>query len=1143
MSSARPGGWAETVVRRPVTVLTLVLAVAVFGTLAAERLPSELLPDLSYPTLTVQTTYPDAAPTSVEQFVTKPIEEAVGVIPGVRELRSVSRASRSEVVLEFGWGQNMDLAALDVREKLGLAELPEEVEPPRVLRYDPALEPMLRLALRGEGRDLDELFALAERWLEPRLEAVPGVAAVKLRGGLVAEIQIEADPDALAARGLTLADLERALGREDVNLPGGTLRDRGSVFLVRTLHAWEDLDAIRQTVLREGAPAASGQPSAADAAFDPTKPVRLADVAEVRRGAREREEVSLLDGAEVLELALYREGSANLLGAATAAHAELDRLRERLPQGLELVVLSDPSRAIARAVTDVWSAALIGGLLAVLVVYFFLRDLPSTGIVALTIPVSVVATFLPMLQAQVTLNVMSLGGLALGVGMLVDNAIVVLEAIDRRRREEGLSRRAAAAAGTRDVAGAVTAATLTTVSVFFPIVFVEGIAGQLFRDLAVTVCYSLVASLVASLTLIPALAGLDPDEVFAQATGFARRGEGEEDAGLVLGPLRLLPVGEGRAARAIGALLLPARIVVGLALLLLGALAFGLAWAFHLLTWPAARALEGLGAAYPSVLRAAIRGRALVIPLTVALFLGALSLLPGLPTTLVPSLAQGQLAYRLRLPEGTPLARTQEVLEQLCRPLQGDPRFQRVFAVAGSLPSTASGRPTQGENLGRLDVVLAEGADAAAEAEARERVRQVLAAVPTLVAESVEAQGFSLAPPVEVRVFADELRDLEAATAAITSQLARLPELSDLGATLEPGNPELRVHLLRERAAQLGVSAEAVATALRRQVRGVVVGRYREEEKRLEVRLRAAEEHRERLDAVARLRVRLSSGEVVPLGAVAEVVVERGPAAIHHASGARVARVQARHEGRDLGETLDRVRGLLASQQLPAGAVAELAGQDQELAASFASLRLALLLAVFLVFVVMAAQFESLRHPLVILLSVPLGAVGVIAILWLTGAALSVLVLIGAVMLAGIVVNNAIVLVDAVNRRRRAGEELDEALLGGGRERLRPILMTTTTTVLALVPMALGWGAGDELRGPLAHTVIGGLLGATVLTLVVIPCVYRVLAGPELGPEAEPETETETEPGPEPGPGPGPGTGTGTGTGTETGTGTGTGAA
>ncbi|MFQ5720522.1 MAG: efflux RND transporter permease subunit, partial [Acidobacteriota bacterium] len=478
-------------VRRPITVLMATIAVCTFGWLALLELPVDLLPDLSYPTLTIQTVYHDAAPVSVEQFVTRPVEEAVGVIPGVREMRSISRAGLSEVILEFEWDEQMDFAALDVREKLGLVQLPEDVDIPRVLRFDPSLDPIVRLALSG-ARPLDELRTVADRWLKPRLESVRGVASARVRGGLEPEVVVSAREDRLSAYDLTLDDLSAAIQAENVNQPGGTLKDFNAVYLVRTLHEFDDLDQIRRTVVRQG-----------DAGR-----VRVEDVADVTRGHRDREEITRLDGKEIVEIDLHREGSANTVAVATDIQAEIAHLRTELADDLDLSVMADQSRYISAAVHQVWSAALIGGFLAILVLYFFLRDLPSTLIIALSIPVSVIATFLPMQQAGVTLNIMSLGGLALGVGMLVDSSIVVLEAIDRRRRD-GLGRAAAAAAGASEVAGAVVASTLTTVSVFFPIVFVSGIAGQLFYDQAVTVCLSLLASLAVALTLIPALAAID----------------------------------------------------------------------------------------------------------------------------------------------------------------------------------------------------------------------------------------------------------------------------------------------------------------------------------------------------------------------------------------------------------------------------------------------------------------------------------------------------------------------------------------------------------------------------------------------------------------------------------------------------------
>ena len=1094
------------VTRRPVAVLVCTVAVAVFGALAARELPVDLLPDVSYPTLTIQTEYPDAAPVSVERFVTRPIEEAVGVIQGVRDLRSTSRAGLSEVVLELEWGEPLDLRALDVREKLGTVELPREAEPPRVLRYDPGLDPVLRLGLSGpvasglapgeagrEARErreqeLDELRRLAERFLEPRLEAVRGVAAARVRGGRDPEIVVEADEDRLAAHGLVLADLSRALQAEDVNLPAGTLEDMGSVFLVRTLHELRDLEAIRATVLRE----------------TPQGRVRIGDVAEVRRTGKDQEEATRDGGRETVEIAVHREGSANVLAVAAAVRAEVEVLQKELRPGLTLNILSDQSGAIGMAVDEVESSALLGGLLTVLVLWFFLRDARATAVIGLTIPISVLATLLLMRQASVSLNVMSLGGLALGIGMLVDNSIVVLEAIDRHRRM-GRPRLEAAIHGAGEVAAAVTSSTLTTVAVFFPVVFVHGIAGQLFRDLALTVCASLLASLAVALTLMPALAGLSAGGR-EPAPGPAPEPAAQQPELVVAarapGALRLGPVwlpaavpGEGLLARGVTQLLLPLRALTLIVAVILLGLGWCLTWAFHALSAPLARALEAVGRAYPRLVTRALRARHAVLAAAGLLFGLALLIVPRLPTQLLPDLNRGEFAFRLRWPEGTPLETTSQVLERIEAPLLGDPRFARVFSVAGSLPAAGLGRQTLGENLAQLDLVLAGAArgDAAAEAAAVARVREVLAGFPGVVAERVQPTLLSLAPQVEVLIYADDLELLERSTEAVELALARVPGLADVGSTREPGSPEVRIEVDRERAAALGVAAEVVGEALRRQIRGEVVAKLREEEDRIDLRLRAAPRYRARTADLGALRVPLANGGAVPVSSVARVEVTRGPAAIHRSSGGRVARVSASAPVRDLGRLQDAVRAALARLELPPGAVAELAGQDQELSASLQSLQAALALAVFLVFVVLAVQFESLLQPFVVLLTVPLAVVGVVGALVLTGTPLGVLPLMGTVVLAGIAVNNSIVLVDAINRRRSEGQALDAALAAAGRERLRPILMTTLTTVLALLPMALDGGAGSELRRPLALALLGGLSASTVLTLVVTPCTYRLL--------------------------------------------------
>lgn len=1074
----------DLAVRRPVTILMGTIALAVFGFLSIAGFPVELLPDVAYPTLTIQTAYPDAAPDSVEQFVTKPVEEAVGVIPGVRDLSSTSRAGISEVVLEFEWGEEMDFASLDVREKLGLVQLPLEADVPRVLRFDPSLDPIVRLSLASD-RPLDDLRQLAERWIKPRFEALRGVAAAKVRGGLDPEVHVDVDIDRLAALGLSMADVAGALRDENVNRPGGTVQDWGALYLVRTLHEFDDLDQIRRTIVRE----------------TPQGRVRVEDIARVERGHRDRDIITRTGDREGIELALHREGSANTMKVAASIREEVERLRLDLPADIELTLLDDQSHYIGEAVGQVLSSALWGGLLAVLVLYFFLRDLGATVIIAISIPASVVASFLPLSEAGVSLNIMSLGGLALGVGMLVDNSIVVLEAIDRHRRM-GCSRAEAAARGASEVTGAVTAATLTTVSVFLPIVFVAGVAGQLFHDLALTVCLSLGASLLVSLTLIPTLSAFEPKNVWSSGSetlfpwdrGAAQEGQLPFTANF--GLFTLPPVGNGRhwVSRVLTVLLLPARLAFALVLVALVGLWKLASGVFAVVTWPLARVFDGLARIYTPSLRGALRARWLVLAVTVVLFASALEVGRGLGTNLVPDLAQGEFAFQFRLPEETTLESTSEVIGGIEQRLVGDPSFARVFSVVGSLPSTASGRQSLGENLAQINFVLPRDAAAGAEAQAVERVRNVLALFPRVEHELVHPSVLSMQSPIEVKIFAEELEVLEEASRVVMALVQDVEGVRDVTTTVEPGSPEVRVVPDRDRCAALGIPADALSQALAAQIRGQLVGEFREREELLDIRLRASERDRGRASAIRDLDVRLPDGTSVPVSALADISIERGPAAIYRAGGARVARVTADAEARELGRVIAEVKLRLRGAELPEGAVAEIGGQNDELERSTQSLLLALVLAVFLVFVVMSMQFESLLHPFVILLTVPLGAIGVIAALRLTGQGVSVLALIGAVMLAGIVVNNAIVLIDAINRRRRDGEPLEQAIVESGAERLRPIVMTTATTVLALVPMALGLGAGDELRRPMAITVIGGLSVATLLTLVVIPCMYRVMS-------------------------------------------------
>lgn len=1079
---------AATVVH-PVTTTMVTVALLVFGLVAASRLPVELLPELSYPTITIQTTDPDAAPAEVDDLITGPIGERVGAVPGVIRVESSSREGLSEVVLDFAWGTAVDHAMADVREKLDRVRLPQTAERPVVLRYDPASEPIMRLALRGpksgavSERDLATLRQQAERIVKRQLEKIPGVAAVQLHGGEEEEVVVELDPARIAALGLSTAEVSEAIRRSNVNQPGGAISQGYRRWLIRTLHESRTPEQLAQTIIRSTGGAE----------------LRLAEVAEVRRIPREREELALVDDQEAVELAVYREGDANIVSVAQALRQALPRLP--LPPGHEVVVLSNRAEFIEAAVRQVRDNTLLGGALAVLVLLFFLRELRATLVIAAAIPISLLATFIPLSALDVSLNVMSLGGLALGVGMLVDNSIVVLESIARVRErahaeherggEPVPPRSTLAVEGTAEVASSVVASTLTTVAVFFPMSFVEGVAGQLVRDLSYAVSFSMLSSMAVSLTLVPVLQSLGERPPEPVAPGRPR----SVLAWLVGGVLALL--------------------AWPLALLLRG-----LGLVLRLVSRPLTWAYEQVERTYGPILRVALRLRVLVLLGAVVACVLSLRLLEDRGRTLLPEVAQGELLVQVRLPQGASLPRTTAALRAMSRALADDPDVELRFARVGSLTRAGSaGGSLVAPHLGQLDVHLRPQA-VPRQARVEARLMRILAAAipePDATLQLGRPSLFSFAPPIEVQVFGEDHAQVTAHVERLLPALAELPALHDLLPDDLDGRPEVRVRFDHERLGRLGLGVDTAAAAIQRAIQGEVVSTLYAPDEQLDIRVRLPEVDRRRVEDVARVQVATAGGVPVRLDAVAEVEAGRGPAEIRRIDGRRGLRIQARSEGVDLGGVAASVREVLdrLADQAPE-VEAVLAGQADEMETSLRSLTLTTALSVFLVYVVMASSFESLRHPLLIMFTVPLALAGVSLAAWLTDLPLSAMVGIGIIVLGGIVVNNAIVLINAVNDRRGAGLPVDEALVEAGRVRVRPIVMTTLTTVLGLLPMSLGLGEGAALRQPLAVTVIGGLSFATLLTLVVMPCAYRMFPGPVR--EAwRPRAGARDEPGPEDG--------------------------
>lgn len=1079
----------EFCTRRRVTVGMTTVTMMLFGFIALSGLKVTLLPDLSYPTLTVRTEYEGAAPAEIENLVSQPVEEALGVVKNVRRIHSVSRTGQADVILEFAWGTDMEMASLEVRDKLDVLVLPLEAKKPVLLRFNPSTDPIIRLGLTGAGSgaafnevELKQLRRFADDELKKRLEPVTGVAAVKVGGGLEDEISVALDQQKLAQLGLSVAFVTERLGKENVNVSAGRIEEGSQRYLVRTINQFANLDQMRDMLVK----------------VDNGVPIRLKDIADVGQGYKEREGIVRIDGREAIELAIYKEGDGNTVAVATAVKAALERLKNSLPPGAKLTTIDDQSVFIQHSLDEVRNDALIGGTLAVLMIFFFLNHARSTFIIALSLPISLIATFFFMGQAGLSLNVMSLGGLALATGMVVDDSIVVLENI-ARLREKGLSIIEAAIEGTKEVGMAVTASTLTTVAVFFPLVFVEGIAGQLFRDQALTITFAMIISLVVAMTLIPMLASLQGrsplafrDEAPASPKplpanrvlrGFAIvwRGIGE-------GLFQILPRAIGVLVGFIGWLL---SLVFGTVLGLIGRLVSG---AYD-------RAASAYHAALPRLLDRPI----IVLVIAAALFAGSVALIPTLGMDLIPSLAQGRFETTIKLPPGTPLRDTDALVAQVQQRHVDDPNIASIYGVSGSGTRLDANPTESGENIARLLVTLKPGVGNAGERTAMDTLRGALASRADAEVKFARPALFSFSTPLEIQIRGYDLDALTAAGTKLSALMRANDRFADVKSTVEDGFPEVQVRFDQDRAAALGLTTRQIADALVGKVRGEVATRYNFRDRKIDVLARLREADRASVDDIRNLIV--NPGSIIPtsggggatggaatpvrLSAVADIVATQGPSEIHRISQERVAIVSSNLRYGDLGSAMAEVRRIIDGNPLAAGVSVHIGGQGEEMDASTRSMLFAFGLALFLVYLVMASQFESLLHPFVIMFSIPLALVGAIGALKLSGNPVSVVVFIGLIMLAGIVVKNAIVLIDRVNQLRELGHSKRDALVLAAESRLRPIIMTTLATLLGFLPLALGLGEGSEVRSPMAITVMGGLAVSTLLTLIVVPIVYE----------------------------------------------------
>ena len=1050
---------AGRAIARPVTVCMVTIAAMLFGSISLDRLGLTLLPELTYPTLTIRTEFDGAAPAEVEEQVTRRIEQRVGVVNGVRKMHSISAAGQSDVILEFRWGADMDMASIEVREKLDLVRLPIELDKPALLRLNPNLDPIYRFSLTLETADAASVDALqslrryADEFLKRKLDAVPGVAATIVAGGFEDEVAVFVDQSKLAQLDLTVAELGQKLQATNVNLSGGTLEDGAQEYLVRTLNQFDTIEDIRSTIIFQR----GGQI------------IRLGDVAEVKEGQKDRDAIMRVNGLQAIEVSLYKEGDGNTVEVAANIRAEIERLTKNLGEGMVLTPIYDQSEFIESAISEVQLAAFQGAGLAVLVLFLFLKQIRVTLIIAVTVPASVMMTFAMMRLFDISLNVMSLGGIALAVGMLMDNAIVVLENI-ARRREQGESLRQASETGGAEVSGAVLASTMTTIAVFLPLAFVEGIAGQLFKDQALTVTFALLASLILAVTLIPMLSALGAQSEAALPPSAASKPEQRQVVRRIFGGFLRGVYG-----------------VLGLALSALRLILRPVMLGFDLL-------YAALAQGYAQLLVRALQSPATTILISVVLLVSSGLLLNRLALELIPNISQGEFQVSLELPPGTRIESTDALIEKVQQGLQDAESVARTYSVAGTGGRMDASAVSGGENLGRITVVLAPDESGTAEARVMQQVRRVLDDEPALKYSLERPQFFTFSTPLEIEVTGTDLDGIRSVAESLVSLMTRSGSFSDVESTILSGYPELQIEFDQDRIAALGLTVPQVAARVVDKVKGNVPTEFTFQDKKIDIRLRVDEGARDSKADIENLIVNPESSEQVRLKTVAKIFEAVGPADIQRLGQQRVGIVRANPIGADLAEGAAIVEQLLDEIPHPLGIKSHVGGQSEEMAASFNSLAFALLLALILVYLVMASLFESLLHPFVIMFTIPLAGIGAVLALVLTNTPVSVVVFIGGILLVGIVVNNAIVLVDRVNQfRRQSGYTKLDALVAGTNERLRPIMMTTLTTVLGLLPMALGFGEAAELRTPMAVTVIGGLMMSTLLTLVVIPVVYLVL--------------------------------------------------
>lgn len=1000
-------------VKRPVAVIMLVTVALVLGFISVKNLAVDLFPEMDIPVAVIVTTYNGASPQEVEQLVTRPIEGAVGALEGIKMVESTSSPGSSLVILQFDWGKNIDDSMNDIRERVDqvVGLLPDDANRPLILKIDPQQMPVMWVSLSGAS--LDRLQEIAEEQVQPGFERVSGVASVAIEGGQNREIQVLLDQGKLAAYGITGSQVTQALGMENRAASAGNLKRGNQDLQLRIDGQFTSLKEIEETLLT----------------LHDGRSVRVSDVAVVVDTFKEMTMKSQVDGENALVLAITKQSDGNAVQVAGEMYQAIESMQAQVGDSIEVAVVADTSTFIKNSISSVVNNMIIGGILAVAILLLFLHSVRTTLVIAISIPIAIISTFTLMYFTGETLNILTMGGLALGLGMMVDSAIVILENIFSKR-QQGMSMVEAAKEGASELGPAVFAATMTTVVVFLPIVYVEGIASMLFGPLAYTVAFALLASLIVSLTLIPMLASNMLGKVKIDFKGNSNKG-------------------------------------------------------FD-------RYYQKLKDFYGTVLKKALKFRKTTVAISFATIIASVFLVPFIGFEFVPSSDQGQVQISAFNRVGSNLEETEEMVKKIDLLLT---EYEAVIDVSYVTIGGGSGFGNTSSDQASYFIQLVPPSERELSTDQfiSELNGKAIDIPGAEVTVSAQEAGFGTGSPVQINISGAELDVLTDLSYQLMWMLEEIEGTLNVDSTVSEGRPELTVFVNRQVASEYGLSYQQIMSELTLGFSGQVATRYREKGSEYDVRTMLPEDSRETIRDLETMVVRSNRGVDVPLAAVAELRQTQGPAEISRSNQQRQVRVTSDIIDRDLGSIIQDVEKRISQIKTPDGYRITVAGQAEDMTDSFVQLGMALILSIFLVYIVMAIQFESFVHPFTIMFSLPTTIVGIVIGLFITGQSFSVTSFIGVIMLAGIVVNNAIVLVSYITILRDKGVDRYEAIIESGVTRLRPILMTTLTTVLAMVPLALGFGEGAEMQAPMAIVIIFGLTFSTIFTLVLVPCVYVIL--------------------------------------------------